>query len=99
MKSGYNKNYINDISDLFLTYPNTSAVTSMSNMFNNCVALTTLDLGNFDTSAVTSMSNMFYNCVALTTLDLGNFDTSAVTSMSGMFHNCVCINNSRPRKL
>jgi hypothetical protein len=30
MKSGYNKNYINDISDLFLTYPNTSAVTSMS---------------------------------------------------------------------
>jgi hypothetical protein len=34
MKSGYNKNYINDISDLFLTYPNTSAVTSMSNMFS-----------------------------------------------------------------
>jgi hypothetical protein len=34
MKSGYNKNYINDISDLFLTYPNTSAVTDMSNMFS-----------------------------------------------------------------
>jgi surface protein len=37
-------------------------------MFYNCVALTTLDLGNFDTSAVTSMSYMFYNCVALTTI-------------------------------
>jgi surface protein len=96
MKSGYNKNYINDISDLFLTYPNTSAVTSMSVCFNNCVALTTLDLGNFDTSAVTDMSDMFYNCVALTTLDLGNFDTSAVTDMSMSLR---CINNSRPRKL
>jgi surface protein len=40
----------------------------MSYMFYNCVALTTLDLGNFDTSAVTSMSYMFYNCVALTTI-------------------------------
>jgi surface protein len=94
MKSGYNKNYINDISDLFLTYPNTSAVTSMSNMFSSrprCVALTTLDLGNFDTSAVTSMSSMFSCCVALTTLDLGNFDTSAVTSMSNMFNNCAAL--------
>jgi surface protein len=75
MKSGYNKNNISDISDLFLTYPDTSAVTNMSYMFCGCVALTTLDLGNFDTSAVTNMSAMFYNCVALTTLDLGNFDT------------------------
>jgi surface protein len=91
MKSGYNKNYINDISDLFLTYPNTSAVTSMESMFRNCVALTTLDLGNFDTSAVTNMSAMFYNCAALTTLDLGNFDTSAVTNMSVMFYNCAAL--------
>jgi surface protein len=83
MKSGYNKNNISDISDLFLTYPDTSAVTNMSYMFCNCVALTTLDLGNFDTSAVTNyVIYVFSNCAALTTLDLGNFDTSAVTNMS-----------------
>ena len=48
----------------------TSAVNSMSNMFNNCTALTTIPLLN--TSNVTSMSFMFNGCAALTNDSLNN---------------------------
>ena len=77
-----------------LSLLNTSQVTTMSAMFNNCRSLTNLDLNNFDTSNVTSMNSMFgmwnssddaNSTSKLTTLDLGGFDTSKVTSMSSMF--------------
>ena len=43
----------------------TSNVTSMGNMFNNCSSLTSLDLSNFNTSNVTNISSMFSNCSSL----------------------------------
>ena len=66
----------------------TSLVTDMSHMFDECRALTTLNLSSFNTSSVTDMSDMFRLCNALTTLDVSSFDTSKVTDMSGMFHSC-----------
>ena len=60
----------------------------LTNMFENCSGLTSLDLSNFDTSNVTSMDSMFYMCFGLTSLDLSNFDTSNVTNMGFMFHRC-----------
>ena len=73
--------------------PNTSGqinvLTSMSNMFSSCRALTSADLSGFDTSNVTDMSRMFYFCSALTSLDLITFDTSNVTDMSRMFYFCI----------
>ena len=66
----------------------TSKMTDMSWMFDNCLILTTLDLSNFDTSNVTNMSYMFSECKSLTSLDLSNFDTSKVTDMSYMFSHC-----------
>lgn len=66
----------------------TSKMTDMSWMFDNCLNLTTLDLSNFDTSNVTNMSYMFSKCQSLTSLDLSNFDTSRVTDMSYMFSHC-----------
>ncbi|WP_413522077.1 BspA family leucine-rich repeat surface protein [Brochothrix thermosphacta] len=66
----------------------TSNVTSMSSMFNDCSSLTTLDVSNFDTSNVTNMSAMFSGCSSLTILDVSNFDTSNVTNMSTMFSGC-----------
>lgn len=75
--------------------PNISAqidiLNKMSNMFNGCSVLTSLDLGGFDTSNVTNMSNMFNGCNTLTSLDLGSFDTSNVTSMSSMFNGCSAL--------
>ena len=66
----------------------TSKVTSMYYMFNECASLTSLDLSNFDTYKVTDMSGMFSSCSSLTSLDLSNFNTSNVTDMSSMFSDC-----------
>ena len=66
----------------------TSAVTSMRQMFDNCSSLTSLDLSSFNTSAVTKMDGTFADCSALTSLDVSSFDTKTVTSMGYMFYNC-----------
>ncbi len=71
-----------------LEYLDTSNVTDMKDMFNNCSSLTTLDLSSFDTSNVTNMSQMFLGCRNLTTLDLSNFNTINVTDMRSMFSYC-----------
>lgn len=68
----------------------TSNITDMGLMFNNCSNLTEINLGNnFNTSNVTSMSSMFEGCSKLKTLDLGaKFNTVRVSNMSGMFAGC-----------
>lgn len=66
---------------------NTTNVTRMVNMFNECHNLTYVSL--FDTSNITSMSGMFYQCYNLTSIPL--FDTSKVTSMNYTFYNCYAV--------
>ena len=74
-----------------IEYLNTENVTNMNGMFYACLALTTLDIANFDTKNVTNMSHMFNDCYTLTTLDVSNFDTQNVTNMSGMFWGCAAL--------
>ena len=62
----------------------TSKVTDMSNMFDDCRNLTIIPLLNTDN--VTNMSNMFYYCKNLITIP--QLNTSNVTNMAGMFDNC-----------
>lgn len=62
----------------------TSNVTSMRYMFQECASLTTIS--QLDTSNVTSMGYMFFGCYSLTTIPL--IDTSKVTSMDFTFYNC-----------
>ena len=64
----------------------TSAVTTMEDMFQYCSKVKSLNLSKFDTSNVTNMSFMFYNCSSLTSVPL--FDTSNVTNMAYMFRDC-----------
>ena len=71
-----------------IEYLNTSEVTSMEVMFQECESLTSLDVSNFDTRKVTNMSGMFDDCCELTSLDVSNFDTRNVTSMYSMFNWC-----------
>lgn len=71
-----------------LTGLDTSNVTSMSLMFNECASLTSLDLSNLNTSKVNDMQYMFCDCASLTSLDLSSFDTSNVTNMKWMFATC-----------
>ena len=67
---------------------NTSEVKSMNSMFEDCVALTTLDLKSFNTSKVETMNSMFERCKALQALDLKSFNTSKVETMNSMFQGC-----------
>ena len=66
----------------------TSNVTSMRQMFQNCSNLTELDLSKLNTSKVTDMYEMFYGCTNLKSIDLSSFDTSAVIDMRRMFDGC-----------
>ena len=58
-------------------------------MFDDCTALTTLDLSNWDTSKVTDMRYMFYDCTSLTTIK-GVIDMKSCASYNcnKMFYNC-----------
>jgi len=68
----------------------TSAVTSMGDMFSGCTAFN--QALSFDTSAVTTMSSMFGNCSSFN--QSLSFDTSAVTDMGQMFVNCTSFNQA-----
>ena len=80
--------YIRLRSVAFGTVFDTSGVTDMSGMFEDCWALKTLDVSGFDTSSVTNMNWMFEMCVQLETLDLSSWDTSRVEQMTWMFNCC-----------
>ena len=69
---------------------NTTNVTTMESMFQDCKALTSLSLGSsFNTQNVTNMKAVFAGCTALRSLSLGNsFNTGNATDMSSMFANC-----------
>ena len=76
----------------------TSEVTRMDGMFENCSNLTSVAFDteqnangkfvNFDTGVVTDMSSMFDGCAVLPSVDLAGFDTHSVGSMSKMFFKC-----------
>lgn len=68
-----------------------SEVTDMNSMFNQCYALSELDLSSFNTSKVTDMGGMFSVCQALISLNLSSFDTSNVTDMIYMFSYCSAL--------
>ena len=49
----------------------TSQVTSMERMFNDCLSLTSLDVSGWNTSKVKDMSYMFADCSSLSSVTLG----------------------------
>lgn len=68
---------------------NTSNVTNLAWMFQNCIKLTSLDLTGFNTANVTSLESMFDNCTVLQDITFGNsFSTNKVTVMNFVFKNC-----------
>lgn len=71
-----------------LEYLNTSQVTNMQCMFQDCESLEALDLSTFNTENVTNMYGMFQFCKSLKSLNLSSFNTSKVKQMEYMFQNC-----------
>lgn len=53
----------------------TSKVTNISDMFNGCKSLTSLDLSGWDTSNITRMNNLFKNS-GIKIIDISNWDLS-----------------------
>ena len=80
--------YCTNITEIDLSYFDTSQVNYMNSMFSDCSNLISLNLSNFNTSSVTSMSSMFNGWAKLESLDLSYFDTSQVNNMYGMFSGC-----------
>lgn len=77
-------NYTGSSADSLISYSDTSSVTKMDNMFNNCSNFITIP--QLNTSNVTSMRYMFASCVNLDTIP--QLDTSNVTRMDSMFSGC-----------
>ena len=80
--------HLTNLVKIDLKYYDTSNVTKMWKMFQNCQKLLVLDLSNFDTSKVTDMGHMFRDCGSLSSLDISSFNTSNVTIMTYMFWCC-----------
>ena len=76
------------LSSLDLFNFNTSKVTDMNSMFQDCSKLSSLNLSNFNTSIVTNMGSMFYGCSQLSSINLSNFNTLKVRNMHSMFRDC-----------
>ena len=66
----------------------TDNVTDMSDMFNSCAKLESIDIAEFSTSNVENFSGMFSSCNKLTALNLSNFNTQNATNMNAMFADC-----------
>ena len=77
-----------EITDVSFKGSNTSNVTDMNSMFQNCIGLTSLDLSGLDISNVTNTIGMFNNCTKLIELDLSGWDISNEISMNDMFSGC-----------
>ena len=75
----------------------TSNVTTMPGMFNQCKAQS-LDLRPFDTSNVTTMGGMFNGCKAQS-IDLSSFNTCNAKDMYCMFDGCKAQINITDSKL
>jgi surface protein len=69
---------------LDLSAMNTSKVTDMSYMFNEC-KVPYLDLSGFDVSNVSNMQHMFHSCPSNVNID--GWDTSKLTNADYMFSN------------
>ena len=68
---------------------NTTKVTNMTIMFQQCNELEYLDLSNFNTINVTDMGWMFNECHKLKEIkNINNFNTINVNNMSAMFQRC-----------
>lgn len=57
-------------------------------MFDDCSALTSVDLSRFSTENNQYMVNMFMGCSRLETIDLSSFSSKSLEDTSGMFWGC-----------
>ena len=64
---------------------NGAALTSISNAWNECGRLRSLDISSLYTRNVTGLASTFFNCMSLTELDLRHWNVEKVTSFASAF--------------
>lgn len=69
----------------------TSDMTSLDSMFENCRMLENVDVSEWNISNVTSIARTFVFCTSLKELDVSKWDTSNVTSLRFTFYNCTSL--------
>ena len=67
---------------------NTSGVTSIEFMFQDCEKLKSIDLSGWDTSNIKAMGGAFDGCKSLETITIETWDTSSCTSLMYTFDEC-----------
>ena len=68
-----------------------SSVTTLSNAWQNCYSLQSLDLSGWDTGSVTSLRDAWNSCYNLQSLNLSGWDVSSVTALQGAWQNCYSL--------
>lgn len=68
--------------------PGVKAGSSLNDLFNDAVNLTSADLSGLDASGATTMDRMFKGCSSLVDVNLKRFDSSNATSMAELFSGC-----------
>ena len=76
------------ISEIDLSYFNTSQIIDMSSMFEDCSSLASINFNNIIVSQVLNMNSLFSNCISITSLNLSEFNTYNIENMDKMFYNC-----------
>ena len=62
-------------------------------MFQNCIALTTVDTADWEIFSQSAMSYMFDGCSSLTSLDLSSWGVGDAYDLDYMFRNCTSLMN------
>ena len=85
--------YCKNITNLYdISRWDLSQVEDISYIFYECIALTTIDVSQWNTSSVTNMQGMFSYCRNLYDIQgLESWNTSSVANMKGMFHYCISL--------
>ena len=68
--------------------PGVKAGSSLNDLFNGAVNLTSADLSELDASGATTMDCMLKGCSSLVDVNLRGFDSSNATSMAELFSGC-----------
>lgn len=71
----------------------TSNIHDMSNMFEYCKSLESLDLSKWKVNNVYDMSYMFNTCEKLKSIDFSGWNTNNLTKCRDMFYNCYELSN------
>ena len=81
-------NFTKMTSNSFLCNLDTSGVTSVYSMLENCYELTSLDLSNFTAESLVSGEGMFSCCRKITSVTVGFSEAPNLVTVRGMFYSC-----------